>query len=105
MLAFMPDEIINSVIEKGLTRFTDNTIVEKKHLIEELKNIRMRGYSVDNMEHEYGIKCVGMPIRNNKGEVIAGLSISGPSLRFDEKNIMDLSNRLKQSIVAIEERL
>ncbi|NHN30307.1 hypothetical protein G9U52_10720 [Paenibacillus sp. S3N08] len=90
MLAYLPDDRIKTVVERGLTAITDSTITNKEALIRDLQQIRARGYSIDNMEHEYGIRCIFMPIRNKRREVIAGLSISGSSLRFDEPKIKRL---------------
>lgn len=85
MLAYMQEEFIETILEKPMERFTDYTITDPQVMKEELKKIRERGYSTDNMEHEYGIKCVGVPILNHNGEVIGALSATGPSLRFSEE--------------------
>ncbi|RLE08759.1 IclR family transcriptional regulator, partial [Candidatus Aerophobetes bacterium] len=73
--------------EEGLERFTENTITDPEVLKQELKEIRKRGYAIDNMEHEEGIRCVGAPIRNHRGEVFAAISVSGPSQRFSLSRI------------------
>jgi DNA-binding IclR family transcriptional regulator len=105
MLAFLPEEIVDSVITAGLDKYTDQTIDSPQKLREELKDIRARGYSIDNMEHEYGIKCIGMPIRDKNRQVVAGISISGPSLRFDEQNIKQYSPLLQQVVQSIEGKI
>ncbi len=97
MLAFLGPEEQRRVAEKGLRPFTENTIVDADRLAEELERIRRQGYAVDNMEHEFGIKCVGVPVRNAEGEVIAGLSISGPSLRMSEEKIREYSVQLMEA--------
>lgn len=102
MLAFMPAETVASVCAKGLPKFTDQTITDPQALHAELAAIRSRGYSTDNMEHEYGIKCVGMPILNKKKQVVAGISVSGPSLRFDDDKIRDYSMKLAGILRAVE---
>lgn len=102
MLAYLPREVVNAVIGRGLASITDNTITDTGTLLQELETIRLRGYAIDNMEHQFGIKCVGMPIRNRKGDVVAGLSISGPSLRFDEQRIEEHVRRLGAVIAVLE---
>lgn len=102
MLAYLPREAAETVLARGLATFTENTITVGEQLLEELDTVRRRGYAIDNMEHQYGIKCVGMPIRNRKGEVVAGLSISGPSLRFDDQTIEAHAHRLRGVIAALE---
>ena len=44
--------------------------------------IRQRGYAVDNSEHEEGVRCIGAPIHNHEAEVMASISVSGPSQRM-----------------------
>ena len=86
MLAFMGPEALQQVVASGFTAYTPYTLTQADALARELEAIRNRGYAIDNMEHEYGIRCIGVPIFNQAGEVIAGMSISGPSLRImDEK--------------------
>lgn len=102
MLAYLPRDVVDAVFARGLASFTDNTVTDRDALLQELETTRRRGYAIDNMEHQYGIKCVGMPIRNRKGEVVAGLSISGPSLRFDEQRIDEHVHRLGSIIASLE---
>lgn len=88
-LAYQNEAYIERVIAEGLEPFTSNTITEAEEFRRELGAIRQRGYAVDNMEHEYGIKCVGIPVRNGNGAVIGALSVTGPSLRFSEQTIKE----------------
>jgi len=94
ILAHMTTDEIEKVIAAGLISFTPNTITQKDKLLKELELIRERGYAIDNMEHEYGIKCVAVPIRNIRGSVIAAISVSGPSLRFTDEKIAEYARFL-----------
>jgi len=98
IMAFLPEERINKIIqEEGLERFTENTITDPEVLKQELKEVQKRGYSIDNMEHEEGIQCVGAPIRNHRGEVFAAVSISGPSQRFNPPRIETMSKLVTEA--------
>jgi len=67
-------------------------------MLEHLKEIRNRGYSFDDEEHELGIKCAAAPIFNYKGDVVAGISVAGPIMRVnDEKLEMIASEVLRVS--------
>ncbi|MGQ9617245.1 MAG: IclR family transcriptional regulator [Spirochaetota bacterium] len=95
IMAFLPDEEIVKVIEeKGLQRFTQNTITEKELLVKELQKIRKIGYAVDNMEHEEGVRCVGAPLWNHTGNVFASISVSGPSQRLGNEKIPDIAKKV-----------
>ena len=81
MLAYMP------LPDIPLPSFTPQTICDPATLKAELSVIRERGYAIDNMEHEIGIKCVGVPVFSADNRVIAAVSVSGPSMRFDDRTI------------------
>ncbi len=105
MLAYLPEQTLHAVLAGERTKFTDQTLVEREELLQDLKQIRSRGYAIDRMEHEFGIKCIGMPIMNRRGEVIAGVSISGPSLRFDDQTIPTLANQLLDVVDQLKGRI
>lgn len=44
--------------------------------------IREKGYVLDQREYEEDVECIGAPIRNHLGNVIAALSISGPQRKI-----------------------
>jgi len=95
MLAFLPEEKINQILEeKGMQKFTDKTITDKTTMLEHLKGIRSRGYSFDDEEHELGIKCAAAPIFNYKGEVIAGISVAGPLMRVNDEKLKFIASKV-----------
>ena len=105
MMAYYSENRIMEIMSQGLKKITNNTITDKDKLIEELKRILSRGYSIDNMENEFGIKCVGKPIFDREGQIVAALSISGPSLRFTNHNIEYFASLLDKNVKLIMERL
>lgn len=97
IMAYLSEDEINLIIrEKGLEKFTGNTITIKKDLENEFKKIREQGYAVDNMEHEEGVRCVAGPIRDYTGKVIASMSISGPAFRINENNTPNIAKKVKE---------
>lgn len=105
MLAYEQENVVNEVIADGMSAFTQNTITDGGVLKEELSAIRERGYAVDNMEHEFGITCVAVPIRNSENRVVAAYSVSGPSPRFGQERITELAGILLQHAEMIKVRL
>ncbi len=88
ILAYMPEEQVQSIVaHHGLREYTPNTIHTIDDLLVALKEIHARGYAVDNMEHEWGIRCIAVPIWDEDGQVKAAMSISGPSERFPLSDI------------------
>lgn len=91
ILAFQPPAKIDAVIAGGLTRFTDATITDGRKLKSDLKLVRDRGYAVDEGEHQPGIRCIGAPIHDRNGRVVAGLSVSGPARRLKKDQVGELA--------------
>jgi IclR family transcriptional regulator, KDG regulon repressor len=82
-IAWLPDEVMAGIIaRRGLARYTANTLTNLPALRRELALIRERGYAVDGEEIEDGLVCIGAPIRDHTGIVVAGVSIAGPSSRL-----------------------
>ena len=102
MLAFLPENERQLYMPKRFAKFTENTILSEKELLIDLQKTRERGYSIDNMEHEYGVKCFAVPIFGNDGRVIAAISVSGPSLRFDDGTVQKNAGILEQILKPIQ---
>lgn len=106
IMSYLSEEEINLIIkEKGLEKYTENTITSEKELKKELEKVRKQGYAVDNMEHEEGVRCVAGPIRDYNGKVIASMSISGPVFRIDESNIPNIAKKVKEYCDCISEEM
>jgi len=79
LLAFQPEDEQTRIIQKiRMTPFTSRTITSKQKLMEELRMVKRQGYALDRREIEEDVECIGAPILNYLGNVIAALSISGP---------------------------
>ncbi len=86
-LAFQSDAVVQRTIDMGLQGYTRNTITDPDRLRQELREIRERGYSVDNGEMEPHVRCVGAPIRNASGSVIAAISVSSTYKRLPDDRL------------------
>lgn len=105
MMAFRDDLNYEAIKNTSLKKYTDKTITDYDTLIEELKGIRARGYSVDDEEQEMGLFCIGAPLFNRNGEVIAAISISGPMARMNNEYKEDKINLLLQTAKNINDVL
>lgn len=101
LLAHMPESERDEVISRPLIRFTENTITDPDKLKKELAAIRERGYALDNEEVEIGLKCVGAPVRDYTGDVVASISIAGPSTRLSEAKIKEYIELIKEYAMKI----
>jgi len=65
----------------GLPAYTPNTLTSLERLGAELGAIRHERLAYDREEAELGVACIGAPIRDAEGKLVAGLSISAPAER------------------------
>ncbi|WP_234187092.1 IclR family transcriptional regulator [Shinella sp. NM-101] len=86
-LAFQPEETIERIIQQGLKPYTVNTITDPERLRRDLRLTRERGYAVNNGEMELSERCIGAPVRNAAGRVIAGLSITDGHRKITDEKI------------------
>ncbi|MFG1172336.1 DNA-binding transcriptional regulator KdgR [Erwiniaceae bacterium CAU 1747] len=65
---------------------TPKTLSGIDELLCTLDAVRQQGFAEDNEEQEEGIRCIAVPVFDRFGVVIAGLSLSFPTIRFAEEN-------------------
>ena len=77
MLMNMSDAELGRLFEEvPLQRHTAKTKADLPALLEELQKSRARGWSFDDEEYELGENCVGAPLRDYRGTVIAAISVA-----------------------------
>ena len=97
ILAFLPDMQLEEYLKAiELTPFTQNTVISKDKLKEELMHIKENGYSIDDEELSVGLRCIGAPLFNHSGQALYAISISGPSIRMGSKRIEEMQRELKK---------
>jgi DNA-binding IclR family transcriptional regulator len=85
ILANLPVEDADRVLDKKLIRFTERTVVDRVKLYEEFARTRSTGYAIDDEGIEVGLYCLAVPIYNYTGSVVGAISISGPTARMLEQ--------------------
>ncbi|MDD2842326.1 MAG: IclR family transcriptional regulator C-terminal domain-containing protein [Tolumonas sp.] len=71
----------------------------------QLATVRETGFSEDREEQEVGVRCVAVPVYDRFGYVMAGLSISFPTIRFDEQQLAHYVTMLHQAAANISQQL
>jgi IclR family KDG regulon transcriptional repressor len=100
-LAFLPPAVVEPILNEPLKPCTERTIVSPARLREELEATRNRGYALDDGEFEEGIRAVSAPIWNIDGDVIAALSIPGPTNRMPPERMPKIVDALLEAAEAI----
>jgi IclR family KDG regulon transcriptional repressor len=88
LLAFLPEKRQDEILSNtNFQPFTDKTITDIKKLRAELIIIRKQGYSFSNGEWVEDAAGIAAPIFDIKGDILAALTVSGPSFRFTQEKI------------------
>lgn len=93
--------------EKLLTYFEGavTEFVDWDELRDKLKTIREQGYSITVDELDEGAHSITAPIFDSKGQVVAAISIAGPSIRFPDDAIDDYIDLVMDATYRISETL
>ncbi len=67
MMAYLPRKLQEDYASRPLEAYTENTITDKVGL-QENGETRIRGYALDNMEHEFGVKCIAYHLDGPAGD-------------------------------------
>lgn len=98
LIADMTDNDVAEIMGENAVfhKFTDNTISDARELLQDLKQVRAKGYSVDNQEFAVGMICIAMPIRDYTGNIIAAVSVSSPSNHLNDERIDFITSNLRE---------
>jgi DNA-binding IclR family transcriptional regulator len=107
LLAYLSDEELDGIVKRrGLARKTEKTITDPMDLQHHLAKVREQNLAIDDEENEKGIRCVGAPIRDASGMVVAALSISGPTARITRGRVaQSLRKKVGMAALAISKQI
>lgn len=77
-----PDRTNRMLHTYGIFPLTPATQTDMRKILIELAEVKAQGFAWDKGETVVGGQCVGVPIRDEKGQVVASMSISMPKERF-----------------------
>jgi DNA-binding IclR family transcriptional regulator len=105
MLAFLPCEECEVILgEMPFTRFNENTITSRDRFLEELEDVRAKGYAVDRGEELEGVHCVAAPVFNHRGRPLASIWVTGPSSRLRLEDFSQVGALVIEKAHAISQR-
>ena len=101
LLAGLTDPEVVELLVEPLERRTENTLTDVGAVLGQLRGVRERGFAIDEIENEEGVRCVAAPVRDHTGSVVAGLSVSAPAYRFSTEDV----HRLAPDVVRVTTEL
>jgi DNA-binding IclR family transcriptional regulator len=83
LLAYSPPRLVDEYIAAGgLEPLTPSTITDPDEFRGELAQIRAQGYGLSLEGFEIGMSCIGAPVFDYLGRVVAAISVSAPTARI-----------------------
>lgn len=95
-LAYLIKEDLDKFyLGKELLRHTPNTITNISLLKEEVKEIKKKGYAVDEMEFFEDIRCLAAPVWGKDNEVVGAVGITATTKDFSKNLIPVVANQVQ----------
>lgn len=94
-----------AALPEALAAHTPATLTDPVRLREELESVRAQGFALAVDELEPGLAAVAAPVFGAHGDVIAAISITGPTLRMTPKRIAELRPALIEEARSLGRRL
>ncbi|BBK31644.1 IclR family transcriptional regulator [Stella humosa] len=96
---------VDRLLAGPLVAVTGHTVTATAKLRCEIERVRAQDYAVDDEELADGLCCVGVPVRDRHGRVVAGLSVAMPKARFDAARIPEWVAMLRAAADGLAGRL
>jgi DNA-binding IclR family transcriptional regulator len=104
--AFLEPEQLESVLRAAeLPRFTQYTITDPDELRREFDRVRRRGYALDDQYNAIGHRCIGAPVFDHTGKIVAEINISGHISTISDDRIEELAAKVKSRAAEASRRM
>ena len=98
LLAWLPKQEAEAIVkQQGLKKRTPKTINTIGRLLADLERVKDEGYAVDDEENSLGARCLGAPVFDVTGSVVAALGASGTLTQVDEASMPRLADAVKET--------
>ncbi|MBI1882512.1 MAG: IclR family transcriptional regulator, partial [Chloroflexi bacterium] len=105
LLAFVPEAELEIALQHPLLQVTERTLTAPEDLRRELAHIRQQGYATAMEELEVGFSAIAAPVRNHDGQVVAALSINGPSARLTPERLGEVADLVVEAAERVSVQL
>jgi len=85
VLALGPREAVEQYASGGLKRFTEATITDPRALLDELRDVRLRGVAAEREEYERDFCCLAAPVLDHQRRFLGAVGISMSRKAFDHE--------------------
>jgi DNA-binding IclR family transcriptional regulator len=85
LLAHLPSDEAQEILTQRLGRLTVKSHVKPRALVQELRQIRARGWDCAVDDVTLGTAALGVPVRDRAGSVLAAMSVAGLTHQLPER--------------------
>lgn len=104
-LASMAKESIEQIVtEKGLPKFTDNSIVDPEQYFKELETVKKQGYALDDEEYILGVRAAAAPI-TGLGHLKSAIWVVGFKAGLDDAHIESVALETAKAADVVSKRI
>lgn len=98
VLAYQKEQDLDDILNRiTIEKYTENTLIDREKIKEDIKEVRRNGYAIENEEVELGLYTIAVPIFNHRGEIFGTVGVLGPSSRIREKQDLIINDLLQYS--------
>lgn len=106
LLAFMPPEELEALLPTlELRPMTPNTLTDVAALRAELETVRQRGTAYSRGERVVGGVGVSAPVLDDRGHVVAAISVISPAERIDDDRLQEFDRLIRRTAGDISQRI
>jgi IclR family acetate operon transcriptional repressor len=104
ILAHLPGEDVEELIDRGLERFNDSTPTDSAGLRAELDRVRADGYSLNLNQYRPDVCAVAAAILDTDGTPLAAVAISMPASRYEPDQLPEWGRLVADTATEITAR-
>lgn len=106
LLAWKGEQEVRSILDRvDFVPIAPNTITSKDEYIEQLTEIRGRGWALDDEESAKMVRCVAAPVWDRSGKVCAALSVSTLTDLDSYEQLIDITNKVQETARELTDKL
>ncbi len=106
LMAFLPETILDRLLEQQpIIAFTSHTLTDPTAFKAHLSEIREEGFATSDQEMNTGAAGVAAPIYNAQREVVAGLTMAGPTSLINPERLPEYVEAVRVAAAECSERL
>lgn len=105
IMAFLPQEIQQKILEKKLAPITSKTVTDEESIKRSLEEIRRNGWAYSIGEYTEDVVGIAVPLFHGNTSIIASLTVAGPSYRIPKEKVGDMLQTLQNGQQKIQDTI